>query len=297
MDDSHVLPGWTTRAVVEATLVVLAVALGFWLLYRFYGVVFTVFVAVVISLAIRRPVDMLAQRGVPRSVGIALILVALVVAVVAAIIVAAPMFIDQAQTLAKTAPQYYTSLRSALAGSGSVFLAQLAARLPADLNSLLLAPAAPAPAAGGGAAPMALTALAQALSVIRILVQGFFTFTAVVVLIFFWSLEREWIMRSALLHLPLERREQTSALIGQMEDRVGAYLRGQAVLSAVIGVAIAAASLLIGLPLCSDLGPHRRHLRIGARDRRHSGRGAAGHGSFDGQPDGSGPDADRCTGH
>ena len=54
---------WTFRRVVWATLILVFVALSFWLLYRFYHVVFIVFVAIVIGTVIRPAVNCSPRNG------------------------------------------------------------------------------------------------------------------------------------------------------------------------------------------------------------------------------------------
>ena len=55
----------TFRRVVSATLVLISVILGFWILYRFNEVVFILFIAIVIGTVIRPVVTWLRRRGVP----------------------------------------------------------------------------------------------------------------------------------------------------------------------------------------------------------------------------------------
>src|SRR5512134_3758309 len=55
---------WTFRRVVWATLVFALVVFCFWLVYRFYEVAFTLFIAIVLGTVIRPVADWLAQRGV-----------------------------------------------------------------------------------------------------------------------------------------------------------------------------------------------------------------------------------------
>jgi predicted PurR-regulated permease PerM len=244
-NDSAILPGWTARQVVEATLVVLVVALGFLLLYRLYSIVFTLFIAIVISLAIRPLVDILSRRGLPRWAGISLVLLAILLALIAFVILAAPLFVRQAVMLADRIPQYYDQLRTWLLESGSILLVQLGARLPQGL------PTIGPPAAGSGAG---LDTVAKTLGIAGDFGRGMFTLLAVIVLTFYWSLEGEWIIRSALLRLPMAQRSAAADLLAAMEDKVGAYLRAQALLSLVVGAAVAAACLLIGLPYAFLLG-------------------------------------------
>jgi predicted PurR-regulated permease PerM len=53
---SSQLYNWTFRRVVWATLVLVSVVFSFWLLYRFYQVVFILFIAIVMGTVIRPPV-------------------------------------------------------------------------------------------------------------------------------------------------------------------------------------------------------------------------------------------------
>ena len=64
---------WTFRWVVWATFVLISVVLGFWLIYRFNQVIFTLFVAIVIGTVIRPAVAWLHQRGLPQTVGVILV--------------------------------------------------------------------------------------------------------------------------------------------------------------------------------------------------------------------------------
>ncbi|MBP7964737.1 MAG: hypothetical protein KBG20_21720, partial [Caldilineaceae bacterium] len=61
------LHSWTFRQIGWATLVLVFVAISFWLLYRFHQVVFILFVAMVLGTAIRPVVIWLHRRGLPRT--------------------------------------------------------------------------------------------------------------------------------------------------------------------------------------------------------------------------------------
>ena len=68
---------WPFRRVVWATLVLVFVVLGFWLLYRFYQVVFSFFIAIILGMVIRPVVTWLHKRGLPRLAGVILIYILL----------------------------------------------------------------------------------------------------------------------------------------------------------------------------------------------------------------------------
>jgi predicted PurR-regulated permease PerM len=64
---------WTFRRVVWMTLVLVCVALCFWLLYRFNQVVFILFIAILMGTVIRPAVEWLHRRGLPRAAGVILV--------------------------------------------------------------------------------------------------------------------------------------------------------------------------------------------------------------------------------
>ena len=75
---------WTFRRVVWATLVLISVFLGFWVLYRFNQVIFILFIAIVIGTVIRPAVAWLHQRGLPQTAGVILVYLLLLLLVVTA---------------------------------------------------------------------------------------------------------------------------------------------------------------------------------------------------------------------
>jgi predicted PurR-regulated permease PerM len=79
---------------------------------------------------------------------------------------------------------------------------------------------------------------------------GYSLFVAVGTLLFsyYWLLYRDRSLRGLLLLIPLERRQQAEAIWAQIEDRIGAFVRGQALLALITGVCSLVAYLIIGLP-------------------------------------------------
>ena len=70
---------WTFQRVVWATLVLVSVILCFWLLYRFYQVIFILFIAIVIGTVIRPVVNWLYQRGLSKIAGAILVYLVLLI--------------------------------------------------------------------------------------------------------------------------------------------------------------------------------------------------------------------------
>jgi len=98
---------WTFRRVMVATLVLVCVALGFWLLYRYYQVIFILFVAIMLGTVIRPIVNWLYRRGIPRVVGVLIIYMLLLAFVIGFILLLFPLVFDQGSAIVSGIPEYY----------------------------------------------------------------------------------------------------------------------------------------------------------------------------------------------
>jgi predicted PurR-regulated permease PerM len=79
-------------------------------------------------------------------------------------------------------------------------------------------------------------------------VSGIFTAVSILLLAYYWTLDGPKIIRSSLLLMPMDRRDNIKELISAMETKVGAYIAGQGILMLVVGSMALVAYSLIGLP-------------------------------------------------
>lgn len=231
---------WTFWRVVWAVLVLAAVGLGFWLLYRFHQVVFILFVAVVLGTVLRPAVDWFQRRGLPGYAGILLIYLLLLGLLVGFGLLLAPLVTTQGATIVAEIPGYLESITGWLVDNPNSFARQLGVLLAENL----------AP----GQTPLAQTGqdildtAAQALGYAATTAQVFFTAGAILLIAYYWTLEGPRYTRTLLLLLPSGRRESTAELIAAIETKVGTYVAGQGVLMLVIGGMSLVAYAIIGLP-------------------------------------------------
>ena len=230
---------WTFRRVVWATLVLISVILGFWLIYRFNQVIFILFVAIVIGTVIRPVVAWLYQRGLPQTLGVILVYILLLLLLTGFLLLLFPLIIDQSKTIAAAIPDYYQSLREWVIKNPNQSLASLSEFLPATLPSLR-------PMQQTGQEMMA--SAGQVAGYVGMLARVIFTATIILVLAFYWTLNGPRIIQSYLLLIPQNQRESLSELFSAMENKVGLYMVGQGFLCIVIGLMALVAYLLIGLP-------------------------------------------------
>src|SRR6187455_3434033 len=105
---------WTFQRVVWATLVLVSLIFCFWLLYRFYQVLFILFIAIVIGTVIRPLVNWLYQRGLSRSAGVILVYLLLFTLLTGFLWLLFPLIFEQSSALAKEVPGYYQKLRAGM---------------------------------------------------------------------------------------------------------------------------------------------------------------------------------------
>ncbi|HEX2998575.1 MAG TPA: AI-2E family transporter [Anaerolineales bacterium] len=230
---------WTFGRVVWATLVLVSVVFGFWLLYRFSQVIFILFVAIVIGTVIRPAVASLHQRGLPQALGVILVYLLILLVLISFLLLVFPLISDQGTTIAAAMPEYYQNLRQWVAKNPNPFLASLNEFLPAALPNLR---------AVQQTEQEMLASAGQVAGYVTLLARGIFTTIIILVLAFYWTLAGPRIIQSFLLVIPQTRRESISDLFAAMESKVGYYVLGQGVLCIVIGTLALIAYRLIGLP-------------------------------------------------
>lgn len=230
---------WTFRRVMWATLVLVLVALSFWLLYRFSLVVFILFIAIVMGTVIRPAVTWLHRRGLPRTAGVTAIYLLLLAVLISSVLLLFPLMVEQGETIAAAVPGYYQSLREWMANDPNPLMVRVGEFLPVALSGL--EPIQQTGQQMRASAELALGYVASAATVV-------FVATVILLLAFHWTLDGPRTIQSLLRLVPSGQRESVSELISAMETKAGFYVAGQGLLCLVIALMALVAYLLIGLP-------------------------------------------------
>ena len=222
-----------------ATIVLVLVALGFYLLYRFYNVVFILFIAIVMGTVIRPAITWLHRRGLPRIAGVILVYLLILALLISFILLLFPLIVEQGTTIAADLPGYYQSLRVGMVNNPNQLIVRLSEFLPVTLPGLLPIQQT---------VQQMLASAVQALSYAASAAKAIFMLAAILLLAFHWALDGPRTIQSLILLIPKEHRESSRELITSMETKVGFYIAGQGFLCLVIGVMALVAYVLIGLP-------------------------------------------------
>lgn len=227
---------------MAANLAVLGVAVAFLVIYRFAAALFILFVGLALGMAVKPGVDWLRRRGVPRWAGALAIYLGLAATAAGVLLLAVPVIAQEIGALVERAPRGLAQLRVQLASSTSRTLRHLVAVLPPGIDAHSQVARTDGPSAG--------TLLAHA----GALGRNVFTVTAVLLLGYYWTLEGDRRVRELILLVPLERRAPLRGFLADVERKVGAYVRGQALVCLVVGVAALCLFGLMGLPHAGTLG-------------------------------------------
>jgi predicted PurR-regulated permease PerM len=236
---------WPVRRIFLATATALGIGLLFLLLYQLYMIVFLFFVAISLQVAINPAVEWLRRRGIRRDVGVISIYTLLLGLITALLWFMGPLLIEQARLVQQQLPEYYQTIRTSMLESSSGLLRGLAQLLPA--RSAEVTTAALATAEVNAVENPVWTYLTVSANTL-------FAIIAVFILAYYWTLEGDVILRRLVLRAPIDHRDDLRTLIDEMQGKIGAYFRGQAILCVIIGVVSTLAYLLLGVPNALLLG-------------------------------------------
>jgi predicted PurR-regulated permease PerM len=156
-----------------------------------------------------------------------------------------PILVEQIRTLGSVLPTYYPQLRDFLQHSEVALLPILAHYLPAQLTLAQLPFATIQGSTEAASSPWLIIGNAG---------ETIFIAFSVFLMAFYWTLDRDRIVYTLLMRVSRERREGLRTLIGDIEEKVGAFYRGQLILCTFIGGLSLLAYWLIGLPYAVVLG-------------------------------------------
>ncbi|MCC7103567.1 MAG: AI-2E family transporter [Chloroflexi bacterium] len=231
-------PTMVLRLVVVGILIAYGIGFGAYFVYTVRGVLLVLFVAWLVATALDTPVAWLSRR-LPRGLAILVCYVVLILAMVGLGSLVLPPLIAQSRDLLFDFPTYADHAESFLGGwqawlhehGVDVDWRQEALRLTQYADEALLA-----------VFRLPLAAFSAALSAL-----------AVLVLALYWLLERDtalaWLIDLFWPNCP----ERAARLLTRAETRLGAYVRGLAVLALAVGAATYVGLLVLRVPYALPL--------------------------------------------
>lgn len=222
------------KQIALGTSLVALVVIGLALLVMLRYVFLMLFLGIVLATALAPLVERLRRWGAPQGAAVLIAFAALLLVVGGVLVALAPFFFGQIVQAVRDFPRFYTGFRTSLGQSDSRLLHAIGIYLPADLVGSL----------SGGSDTLS----AQLTTLIPSVGQTLLAGALVLLLSYYWLYSRTLALQSVALLLPLDLRAGAIALWNEIEEKIGSFVRGLAILSLVIGVLSAVGYVAIGLP-------------------------------------------------
>jgi predicted PurR-regulated permease PerM len=233
----------TARQSFIVTLTVLLTVLAAFLVWRLSEIVLLLLGAIIFASAVQPYVTALDKRGLNRGVAIILIDLFVITLIIGVLVVSVPPLITFLVTVVQSGvlSTKLTQLATRLAIFGwdrfQVLIPVFS--LPAQLNALI--------SQTGDEVQQQAWTLTQ--STMVGLGQAVLLFT----MAFYWLTSREQTLALLLLLSPKTQRQRVHAIWNDIEYRLGAYVRGQAILMGMIGLTSYIGLFLLGVPFAPAL--------------------------------------------
>lgn len=213
------------RPGITPLSLLLVLVVGY-LLIQIQFVLVLVLLSLVFATVIAKPVERLERQHVPRPLAILLVYVALIAALTILFSSLAPVIREQSASFREQAPVSLGELRAAWLESGNALLAGPGQQVLARALVFIESPSQQNVSVPQGAALGLLTGLGG----------GVIGLITVLIISFYYLMERQWIRLMLLSTLSPARRIHASRIWEEVEQKVGDWLRGQLTLCLVIGV-------------------------------------------------------------
>jgi len=225
----------TTKQVAIGTVLVALVLLGLGLIVALRYVFLMLFLGIVAATALTPIVDRLRKFGLAQGVATLIAFGSLLLIIGGIVAALAPFFVAQFVQALTDLPKFYAGFRTTVSNSDSQFLRGLGAQLPADPFS-------------GLAGEKGIALGSQATLLLPALVNTLLLSALVMILSYYWLYYRALAIQSIALLAPINQRAGAIELWNDIETKIGAFVRGLAILGFVIGLLSAIGYTAIGLP-------------------------------------------------
>ncbi|HEX2912941.1 MAG TPA: AI-2E family transporter [Chloroflexia bacterium] len=207
-----------SRKVALYTAVILLVVLAFVFLYLVRNVIFLIFISILLATAIEPLVNWLRRGPFNRGMGILVVYTVIMGVFAGILLLTIPPLIDEGGRIVANLSNEQQTDNAIKEGLGTGFLANIATSTYHSIRGAL------------GDPKTVDTGVSLGLTVFEVL----FSFVTVFVIAFYWLTERPVIKRFIFSFVPESRRPRGRLLWDSVEDKLGAWVRGQVILMGFI---------------------------------------------------------------
>lgn len=200
-----------------------------WFIIQIREILILFFISYIIMAALKPYVNFLIQYKIPRSIAVAILYIATLAIVILLVVPLIPFFATQFSSLIVSFPKYLDSILSAL--KINISASQMQQVITSQLGTLS----------------------SNAFAVTGAILGSIFSLFLVFVVSFYLMMDEKRLKKDLSVLFPAKDREKTLAIAQQVEDKLGAWFRGQLVLCLAIGLLTWIALSIIGFPFALPL--------------------------------------------
>ncbi|MBV9579693.1 MAG: AI-2E family transporter [Chloroflexi bacterium] len=226
--------------VLRATLVVVGVGFGCFLLWQLQEVLFLLVLAILLATAIEPLVKRLRRGPFTRGTGVLAVYTLIIVIIGLPAYLFIPSVVQQAATFSATLPDHLEQLKPYAESLQPALVGTFASAMIDNALRSVQTPQAPAQ----DEIVQAGTTAAHTL----------FAFVTVFVLAFYWLVERASIKRVILRTTPVHLARDVNTVWMEVEEKLGGWVRGQIILMLAVGTMATLGYIVLGLPNPALLG-------------------------------------------
>ena len=210
------------------------IGLGLWLLWSIQGVLFLLFLAILLSTAIEPLVNRLRRGPFGRGSGILVVYTAIVIVIVVPTVIFAPTLFAQINHSMSTIPESIANLRPF---AEQVRPQALSNAVVGAIDRVAMTVQSPAPTEPESVVEWGTSIAIHLLEAVTVVFLGFY-----------WLVERATIKRAVLRLVPPHRAREVNAVWLEVEEKLGGWVRGLLLVMLVMGVMAGVGFSVIGLP-------------------------------------------------
>ena len=244
MDDTTSRPPrWLRRATLEVVIALLGVALALWIAYRLRSLLFSLVIAVFVSVALEPAVQFLVKRGWTRMRATGAVFFGSLLLIGAFVVSLVPLFVSQIATITANFPSYLESLATYASDLGLVDVELIDSQIEQQIeNASDLLSRYGASVAGG------------VFAVGNTVFGALFTMVTIALFAFFAVAEGPQLRAAVLRFLPPSQQREVLKIWDIAVTKTGGYIYSRLVLAVVSAAITAAALAILGVPFAIALG-------------------------------------------
>ncbi len=218
----------STASILKFVLIVLALVV----LYLVKDVVIMIFVALILAIALDRPVDYLCDQGLPRLLATILVYLLLFSVLGLILYLVFPVLAEQIKNLATNYSFYLDRINTLQAQTGFINIKEIISQLPERL-------------------------MASAQTITGTLIAifgGLISFFAIIVVAIFFNAQEKGVKKFIIYLTPHKHQPYVFSIFDKIQHKVGNWLWGRIIMNLIMGIMVSIGLFLLGIKYAVLLG-------------------------------------------